>query len=247
MTVTLGPRLDAERYLSCLEEDGIALASASEGVLQAAVPGCPAWSVADLVWHVAEVHHFWGSIARRRLQSPEEVERPERPTDPELLEWYRTNLNATVESLREADPASEVWSWSPEKNVAWIRRRMAHETAVHRWDAQSAGGTPQPIAPDVAVDGIDEYLEFFIEEALSRKTADVTVHLHANDVEGEWFIEVNNGGLTARRAHEKGDVAVRGRASDILLLLWGRLPEANVEVHGDRAALFAFLQLADLS
>jgi uncharacterized protein (TIGR03083 family) len=239
--------LDPERYLASLEDDGRALADAAEGRLDEGVPSCPGWSVADLVWHVAGVHHFWGSIAHDALKTPQEVERPDRPGDDELIDWYRSNLDRTVTTLRSADPGSEVWSWSPEKNVAWIRRRMAHETAVHRWDAEAAAGSPSAIAADLAVDGIDEYLEFFITGSLTPRTPDVSVHLHATDVDGEWIVELRGGKLTARRAHEKGEVAVRGKASDLLLLLWGRVPEAKVDVHGDRAALFALLQLADLS
>jgi hypothetical protein len=55
-----------------------------------------------------------------------------------------------------------------------------------------------------------------------------SVHLHATDGDGEWFIETGDG-LTWTRAHEKGDVAVRGTTSDLLLLVWGRLGTDAVE------------------
>jgi uncharacterized protein (TIGR03083 family) len=249
MSRALGSRLRGERYLASLGRDGEALAAASEGNLDARVPGCPGWDVADLVWHTGGVHHFWGSIARGALQDPEKVERPERPSRDRLITWYRDTLTATESALKTADPSAPVWTWTLEKDVAWIRRRMAQETAVHRWDAESATGRQRPIDVDIAVDGVDEYLEFFIQDALDEagSSPDLSVHLHATDVEGEWIARTSNNRLEVRRAHEKGDAAVRAPASQLLLFLWGRIPESDVEVHGDRAALVAFLQLADLS
>ena len=238
-------RLDGQTYLASLERDGMALADAAEGNLDAAVPGCPGWDVEELVWHTGGVLHFWGTIARDRLQNPDEVARPERPSRDGVVAWYRDTLARTVDSLRTTDPDTSVWTWTSERDVAWIRRRMAHETAVHSWDAISATRTPPPIDGALAVDGIDEFLEFFVTEA--EKVADVSVHLHSTDVDGEWLVAVRNGKLEVRHEHAKGDVAVRGSASNLLLLLWGRIPEAEVEVHGDRAALFGFLQAADLT
>ena len=65
-----------------------------------------------------------------------------------------------------------------------------------------------------------------------------TVHLHATDDvpdhAGEWMISVADE-VTWSHDHGKGDVAVRGAASDLLLLAWGRLdPAADAfEVFGD--------------
>lgn len=239
-----GRRLDPERYLSALESDGEALARAAETDLDADVPGCPGWNLEELVWHTGGVYWFWGSIAGGRLQDPGRVERPKRPSRDELLDWYRTTHARLVDALRSGEPTADVWTWTAEHSLAWIRRRMAHETAVHAWDARSAVETPSPIERDLAVDGIDEFLEFFVTN--SADVGDVGVHLHATDADGEWLAVVRDGKLDVRHEHAKGDVAVRGTASNLLLLLWGRIPEADVEVHGDRAALFRFLRAADL-
>ena len=238
-------RLDGDTYLASLERDGEALARAAERNLGAAVPGCPGWDVEQLVWHTGGVHRFWGTIARERLQDPQQVTRPDRPSQDGLIAWYRDNLALTVDALRSTDPATPVWTWAPEHDVAWIRRRMAQETAVHSWDAISASQTPPPVDGALAVDGIDEFLEFFVSG--TDKAPDLTVHLHATDADGEWLVEVKDGKLDVRHEHAKGDAAVRGSASNLLLLLWRRIPEAEVEVLGDRAALFAFLQASDLT
>jgi uncharacterized protein (TIGR03083 family) len=238
-------RLNGSRYIALVEEKGEELARAAEKDLDAAVPGCPGWSVDDLVWHTGEVHFFWATIAREQLQDPKLVVRPERPPKDEVVGWYRSNLGRLIEALTSSDPAASVWTWTSEKNIAWIRRRMAHETAVHAWDARSATETPPPIDRDLAVDGIDEFLEYFVTEP--GAVNDVSVHLHTTDAEGEWMAEIAAERLEVRREHARADVAVRGDASSLLLLLWGRVPEAEVEVHGDRAALFRFLEAADLS
>jgi uncharacterized protein (TIGR03083 family) len=112
---------------------------------------------------------------------------------------------------------------------------MVHELGVHRWDAEAAVGEARPIPTDVAEDGIDELLQEFLPAA-DVSGVGGTIHLHATDGDGEWFIETA-GGLRWTRAHEKGDVAVRGDSSDLLLLLWGRVGADAVEVLGDDTVL----------
>lgn len=56
------------------------------------VPTCPDWGFDDLVWHMCEVQHFWGSIVEDRLDDPEAVvdlDRPPSAALPELLERPR--------------------------------------------------------------------------------------------------------------------------------------------------------------
>ena len=48
--------------------------------------------------------------------------------------------------------------------------------------------------------------------------------------------------LVVGHEHAKGDVAARGTASDLALLVWGRR-RPSVEVFGDEAALDAWLAL----
>ena len=123
---------------------------------------------------------------------------------------------------------------------------MAHETTIHRWDAQSATGAQAPIAPDLAVDGIDERLEHLVPSmefnaagAGALTGAGESVHLHCTDADGEWFLRFAPDGFTFTREHAKGDVAVRGPASDLLLWLVGRGPLEVLEVLGDPGVLDA--------
>jgi len=241
----MSARLSGSEYADALGRDGTALAEAAEGNLARRVPSCPEWDVADLVWHTGGVRHFWGEIVDRRLQSYEDVVSPERPEDSALVSWFRAGVERLARRLRDADANATVWTWAPEKKVSFIQRRMAQETAVHRWDVQSATGDVRPIYSRLAVDGVDEFFDFFHPRDRLGGGREF-VHLHSTDAAGEWVVTVENGRLDVRRGHERADVAVRGPASDLLLLLWRRIPPAAVEVLGDATMLDRFLARADL-
>ena len=118
---------------------------------------------------------------------------------------------------------------------------------MHRVDAQSAAGEVAPIDPAFASDGIDEYLAVFAPR-FGKGLADLggTVHLHCTDVEGEWLITPADDGIVVTREHAKGDVAARGRAEDLLLLLWGRRDASAVEVFGDADLLDRFVRAVNV-
>ena len=50
-----------------------------------------------------------------------------------------------------------------------------------------------------------------------------TLHFHRTDGDGEWLVRLTPDGPEVERAHAKGDVAVRGSASDLLLARAGRV------------------------
>ena len=236
--------LTTEQYLQAILRDGEAFAEAAEGTLTAPVTHCPGWTQADLVYHLGEVHRFWTFIVDRRATSPDDYQEPARPDDEDLLAWYRDGLTRVHEVLAAADPATPVWTWSRQNDVAFVQRRMAQETAVHRWDAQLAAGGPSPIDPDLAIDGIDEFLDHFVDPPGDGATG--SVHLHAGDAPGEWWVAPGKEGWTIEREHRKGDAAIRGSASDLLLALWRRVDRPALDVVGDEAVADRFLGLSDL-
>ena len=141
---------------------------------------------------------------------------------------------AIYAALVDARPEREVWTWTGQnQNVEWVRRRMAQETAVHRWDAAHAVGQPDDIDALVAADGIDEFLTYFTDAEGVDGDLGGTVHLHCTDTPGEWFISsLTSDGIAFTREHTKGDVAIRGKASDLLLWLWRR-DAGPVDIVGD--------------
>lgn len=218
---------------------------AVEHDLDREVPSCPGWTLGDLTWHVGTVWNRWARVVAEGATSDATVRAwgtPERPTDELLVDWVTTAHTALFSALSRAAIDQEVWTWTgSNQDVRWVRRRMAHETAVHRWDAAHAVGLPYEIPAVLAVDGIDEFLELFVARDVATDVEPLagTVHLHCTDTSeaapaaGEWLItSLDRTGATFSRQHAKGDVAVRGRSSDLLLWVWGRTA-GPVEIFGD--------------
>ena len=236
--------MEPERYLEYLRRDGDALAAAAEKDLTAHVPSCPEWNMADLVRHTSQVHRHRIALARLGgTEFPKDLKREPGPESvEELLDWYRTGLDELVEALREAGPDAPTWTWTGENKVRFWFRRMAQETAVHRWDAENAVGDAQPIDPELASDGVDEFLDAFIPgEDLPWEGRAGTIHLHCTDVDGEWTVTLENGKVpTYAVGHAKGDAAVRAPADDLLMFVWRRIGTSEVEVLGDVALVDEF-------
>lgn len=241
--------LSLPRRLELLEQDSESLASVVESSdVSLRVPSCPDWTLGDLAYHVGEVHRFWTWIARERVQDPDAAQRPEitDPDDADLAEWLRAGASDLLGVLRDADPSAPVWSWAPQHEMAFIQRRMPHETSVHRWDAEDAVGRHDAaITADLAADGVSEY--FFLATA-EEYPGEGRIGLRSTDTGHEW-----TGWVDAGRMHwELGDAdaagVLVGSASDLLLTLWRRrsLDDDRVQLIGDRAAAEGFLALANL-
>ncbi|HWB72304.1 MAG TPA: hypothetical protein VG452_08795, partial [Egibacteraceae bacterium] len=128
------------------------------------------------------------------------------------------------------------------------RRRMAHETAVHRWDAEAAAGRARPLDAELAADGIDEYFTVFLRAPQpSYGGPRGTLHVHRLDGPGEWLVHLRPGMPVVERGHARADAALRGTASDLLLVLWRRRPVTSVALVGDAALVEGLLTWVDLS
>lgn len=155
--------MEHTRFRECLEADCARLAAlAASGRLDAAVPSCPDWTLADLVTHVAEVYLH---VVETMRVGHEPVDwAPEKGTGrpPEVLARAYADL---VGEFDARDPSETAATWYPAGQTVgfWIRR-MAQETAVHRADAELAVGDPlTPVPGDLAMDGVDEALVAFLD------------------------------------------------------------------------------------
>jgi uncharacterized protein (TIGR03083 family) len=233
-------------YLQAIRSEGEALLKAAGSAPDAAVPCCPEWNNRDLAQHIGRI---WLYVSQQAIttESLESNGAPAAGEDP--LAWAADGLSALLLTLTETDPHAESWNWArnePNTAAFWFRR-MAQETAMHRWDAESSSGAPSPIPSWLAADGIEEVMTMWLPRRRGQSKEDIvgTVHLHAHDPsEGqpsEWFVELGpQGKVSCRHAHEKGDAVLRGSACDILLRLWQR--SSAVEEFGDetvRGALHA--------
>ena len=242
MTVETAAHIDAV----ALESERFA--RAARGPLDARVPSCPDWALGDLVWHLASVQWVWAEVVGKRALEREPIGQPEDRPDEELVPWFDEVSDRLVSALRSTDPTVRVWSWADgQQDVAWVARRQAHEAAVHRWDAQGALGTPEPIASDLAADGMAEFFDWMLtSEDATGFDGVVRVRLTPTDHGEARTVEVAEGRIDPS-AEATPDVTVRGTASDLLLLLWRRVTADSVAVEGDRAALDRFLAVADLT
>ena len=172
----------------------------------------------------------------------DDIVRPDAMPDGDPFPRFEEQRARLIDVLTAADPADPVWTWSSDNSVGFIIRRMAHETAVHRWDAQATAGERGIIDGELASDGIDELLNTFLP-FFDAKAGDVggSVHIHCGDVPGEWTIRVGDNGFVVAPEHAKGDCALRGPASDLLLALWKRVGLDEIDVVGDRAVAERFL------
>ena len=228
--------MDIERHLLALRHEGAALAGAARATdLANAVPSCPGWDVARLTGHVAHAYRWVTHIVRTHADAevfPDDVPGPS-GDDPVAV--YEDALAELVETLTNEAPDAPAWNWSEQDmTVAFWARRMAHETAVHRWDAQLAHGDPRPVEPDLAADGADESLGVFLPHYLHEHPQDGlrgTFRVEATDTRDVWHGTLHPDRADLTRNDAPADATIRGSASDLLLAFWGR--DVRVETSGD--------------
>ncbi len=238
-----GNELDTGFWLAALRRDAALLrAAVTPDVFDTQVPSCPEWTVRDLVHHVGTVY----GVARVNAAggNPAVPARPtgDLPDDAGLLAWWDGEFQAMHDVLEKLDPEQPAWNWAPRaKVVAFWPRRMAHETAVHRWDAQMAAGVTEPLDVEIAADGITEVLDTWLPGGKGKGdgAAEGVVRLIATDAEREWHIRVGDGTValldTATLVPEDPAAHAQavGTASDLELALYGRLGFDALELAGD--------------
>jgi uncharacterized protein (TIGR03083 family) len=252
-------------YLAALDRDGALFADAAQGAgLLAPVPTCPAWQVRDLVWHLAYVHAWAARHVRDQLvelidDGTEAEILACAPPDDGLLAGYRDGHAALVTTLRDAAPDVRCVTFmqAPSPLAFWARRQ-AHETAIHRYDAQAAlaAGPPAPaiaFAPAFADDGLDELIMGFAARRRYRlrdgdATATHRLAIRPADTAGRWQVTLSGGDTTVSRCDPAAnpgdgrDCVLSGPASALYAFLWNRVDASDpaVSIDGDPAILSAW-------
>lgn len=209
-----------------------------------AVPDCPQWNVGELVLHLGRIHHFFAEMVRSGRDRPFPLSEIAAPTESDLIAWAQQGKESFVIEVTTHGSTDFAWSWTQDKTVAWVLRRLLHETLVHRWDLENAVGNKMPTDAAVASDCIDEFLVSFVAGRKSDNHLPAgSVHLHCTDTEGEWLLKFSDQGIELTREHAKGDVAIRGKAEDLARLLWRRaiLNSDEFEVFGNVEVADSFL------
>ena len=240
--------MELDQHIAALDRDGRLLADAAErGGLAAPVPSCPPWRIRDLLRHLRYVHWWAGTHVRQAssqvITGPSEAELlGGGPPDAQLLDAYRAGHGALVETLRDADPAISCATFLPTPSpLAFWARRQAHETAIHRADAELAAGAVTPFDPEFAADGVDELVTGFAprERLSARPQATRTLLLHAADTGDDWHLVIGPGGVGAGRGRHEADAVLSAPAQGLYLLLWNRqdIEAAGATVSGDTGVL----------
>jgi uncharacterized protein (TIGR03083 family) len=233
------------------------MAALTEGTDMAVpVPTCPDWTPADLVGHVGGVHrwatHMVSVLAPERVgPSSITLDRPDDPSQlPKWLGAFAPTLEAT---FLAADPDAPMWAWGSDKHARFWPRRMLHETAVHRVDAELALGRTRGVDAAVAVDGVDEFLDNLPHAAYFAPSVDElrgqgeTLAFIATDTETAWAITLEPDRFTwTHDPAPRANVTLRTSASDLLLVMYGRAAPAPASVHGDQALLDRWRRLASI-
>ena len=247
--------MEFERHCQLIVEQAELLAghlSAGKD-LSTAVPSCPGWNVGQLVRHVGGAHREATVVATTGEAPPDDEFRdpthwyadPSDCTDAavgELAGWIVDGARELAATLRRAGPDVPIQMPVDEPTTRFTARRMAHETVMHRADAALALGAAYALDPDVATDGIDEWMELgalpfhFEVHPWMRELLAPGRTLKFAAPEQSWVVDLTGDKIRWRHSTEPTAVTVRGSLTDLLLHLYKRRDD-NLEVDGDQDLL----------
>ncbi|MGW7417504.1 maleylpyruvate isomerase family mycothiol-dependent enzyme [Streptomyces sp. NPDC054863] len=260
-------RIDA--FINSLVEEGALLASAAEAAGTAAdVPTCPGMQVRGLLRHTGTVHR-WATVHVAHGHRDMQGDGGEPDLDgAELLAWFREGHAALVAALRGAPANLECWTFLPAPSpLAFWARRQAHETAVHRMDAEAATGAQLTgVSPEFALDGIDELVTAFHGRGRSRVRTDRPriLRIRATDSAparaattgsaslapaAVWTLHLSKDAppRTVRTDEGPADTELSGPPELLYATLWNRLPTEAVTLTGDPEPATVWRELSGIT
>jgi uncharacterized protein (TIGR03083 family) len=255
-----GHPLPYDRYLEAIERETARFAATITAKdPTTAVPTCPDWTLADLTRHLGAVQRWFSVLLTRVVQEPPrdrtvELGLPER--EDALAEWLSTGVSEVLAIVRTTDPDAPMWAWGADQHARFWVRRMAFETLVHRIDADRTVGRTSDIDATLAADGVNEFLvnlpyaSSFAPDVANLRGNGEAIRFECTDRESHgdsWVVRLrpDTFGIEPERAEEAPSgrtlehAKVRGRAADMLLLMYGRLTHDSraFEVSGDERLL----------
>jgi uncharacterized protein (TIGR03083 family) len=235
--------MDVIEHIEQLTRDGDRLATVASSIDPSApVPTCPDWQLRDLVRHLGGVHRWaTGFVQGAGVQPPDgDLERfvGGWPADDDLVAWFRDGHRALVEALASAPADLDTWTFldAPTPLAFWARRQ-AHETAIHRVDAESAADDVTGFPAAFAADGIDELLLRFV----SRPGMELPVEsersmvVRATDVSRSWSVTFAPAGsrIAPDPDDTDADLVVTGDVADLYVMLWNRRDRSGLQLEGE--------------
>jgi len=247
-----------DAYIDHIRADSALVADAARRGLEPDVPCCEGWTVRDLVGHLGQVHRHKALIVEQRLK-----EAPDEETiipEADLVEWFEEGSAMLLAALAGADPAEPAWTWhEPDQTIGFWYRRMAHETLIHRIDAEQSFGVVSGVDEELAADGVGEIIARFLTglpdwTSFERSGPTVCVSIPGRS----WSLDEGRYSGTSPASGDtyedllafelgspRADIAtsISGEPVAMNLWLWGRGPIEDLSVDGD-AGLVATLRQA---
>jgi uncharacterized protein (TIGR03083 family) len=257
-------------HVGVIESEGARILAAYRSNPDGRVPWSDRWTVRSVARHVAGSHHAVAVILADRPSADFEqaAAMPRVETnDPAFPEWFAANTERLLTQCRTVPPAAVCWAPHPliAGTAAYWTRRIAYDTLVHRWDAETGAGIAgAAMEPEIAADAVDELLDvgLRVTRAMTHAPAGPAIRLACVDIPGTphtphvWHLDLSEVGRLTVHAQpidvgDVGDVAVTlsGTAEDLLLWLWGRIEteDSSIEVDGDRSVLARWSELLPTS
>jgi len=244
------PHGSKDFWIGALRVEGPAFrAAAAEAPPDTPVLSCPGWTVTDLVLHLASVYRgVRGFVDQGNTDRPATFESiTELPPGVSALDLWQQEFDQLIVLLDGLDPEAPAWNWAPQpKKAGFWPRRMAHETVIHRWDAQMAIAAGEPIEAKLAADGVSEVLDTCLPAGrrANKQQFYGVVQLVAPDADQQWYLRLRGTGMalldtdTILDTHDPhARVHASGTASDLMLALWGRIGLDVLDVTGDATLL----------
>ncbi|WP_229693733.1 maleylpyruvate isomerase N-terminal domain-containing protein [Lentzea pudingi] len=205
------------------------------------VPTRPGWTVQDLVIHLGRFLETSTAYLRTGSRTAMRPAPPQAGLSP--LEYLDLQLTTAAEILTAVPGNRPVWTFSPAApDLAWVwHRRIAHETVLRRFDAQTVVREVVATDADLCVDGIDEVLTTIVAAKLDGDVPNMvaaTATVRPTDVPESWLISLAPEEVPEIRAAapgEEGDAQVTGEAEVVYFWLWNRMNFK--EMTGDRRVL----------
>jgi uncharacterized protein (TIGR03083 family) len=235
-------------WIGALRTEGPVFAAAvAEAPAETPVLSCPGWTVADLAHHLTRTYVWVRTVLTAGTATRPERHDPEPPAGLTADQWYRQEYDQLMALFEGLDPEAPAWNFAPQpKKAGFWPRRMAHETAVHRWDAQLAIGAGEPIEAKLAADGVSEVLDTWLPAGRRIEPGQWhgVVQLTATDAAQDWYLRLRGEGVALLDTatildHDDHNARaqVTGTASDLQLALMGRISFDALGVAGDRRLL----------
>jgi uncharacterized protein (TIGR03083 family) len=242
----------AGAYYRAIEGGAAALVDALAAAPDQPVPTCPGWDMARLGAHVGLIYEWAAEQVLRRAKEP--IDRstlPQPPDGEELAGWLAQMAARALAALRAAADAEPAGWWRDKAVTAsFWRRRLAHETVIHRTDADGALGRPISVPLELATDGIEEVLELYLPDAPQRAAnwpPPGVLRLAEADGGAVWSLHASLGSVVVQRGLDEVQHATEATARitapspGLLLICWGRRRPEPEWVAGDRDAVERWL------